>query len=152
MYTIAKGQNFACIAGYIYIYILSKIIAFPLLHLVIDVLLGTSYCGINIRSMLDHVDLRLFYLNGKIIIYYLSTIYVFVYIYSRVGGILERIQYMGACLIALKVFFHPCNNPRFARIVTQVKENLEGNSASSHVYIIQLVLMMLVLRHLVALN
>ena len=54
---------------YIYIYILSKIIAFPLLHLVLDVLLGTSYCGINIRSMLDHVDLRLFYLNGKIIIY-----------------------------------------------------------------------------------
>ena len=72
-----------------------------------------------------------------IFIYYLSTIYVFVYIYSRVGGILERIQYMGACLIALKVFFHPCNNPRFTRIVTWVTENLEGNSASSHVYIIQ---------------
>ena len=69
-------------------------------------------------------------------LYVICYIYVFVYIYSRVGAILERIQYMGACLIALKVFFHPCNNPRFARIVTQVKENLEGNSARSHVYII----------------
>ena len=68
-------------------------------------------------------------------LYVICYIYVFVYIYSRVGGILERIQYMGACLIALKVFFHPCNNPRFAWIVTRVKENLEGNSASSYVYI-----------------
>ena len=62
--------------------------------------------------------------------------YLYTLIVSTVelGGILERIQYLGACLIALKVFFHPCNNPRFARIVTRVKENLEGNSASSQVY------------------
>ena len=40
---------------------------------------------------------------------------------------------MGACRIALKVFFHPRNNPSEARIVTRVKENLEGNEASSHV-------------------
>ena len=66
--------------------ILSKIMAFPLLLLVIGVLLGTSYCGINIRSMLDHVDLRLFYLNGKIIIYVCISIYILVSGNTPFGG------------------------------------------------------------------